>query len=64
MSRHNIIGSEAFDEHPILPVRSVRSNKRRGKNKTVIAFATGAVLTLGAVAVTVAVLFGGSLAGI
>jgi len=64
MSRHNITGSEAFDEHPILPVRSVRSGKRRGKNRTVVAFATGVILALGAVAGTVAVLFGGSLAGL
>ena len=63
MSRHNIIGSEAFDESPILPVRAVRSGKRRG-NRTVVAFATGVILALGAVAGTVAVLFSGSLAGL
>lgn len=59
MSQHNIVGSEAFQRHPFVYIRTLRPGSfRRRKARTAIAFAAGVAATVIAGAVVVTMVFG------
>ncbi len=64
MSRHNIVGSEAFERRPLVYIRSLKSGgTRKRKARMAMAFVAGAVvmLVIGGAAAVVA--FGPVLTG-
>jgi hypothetical protein len=59
LSQHNIIGSEAFSNHPYVLVRNVRPGGfRRRRSRSLIAYGVVAVLALSAGAAVAAFAMG------